>query len=440
MILHGNTRAGGRDLALHLMRTDENDHVEVHEIEGFMADDVFGAFKEVEALSMGTKCLKPLFSLSLSPPRDANLTVKQFENAIAKAEESLGLSGQPRVIVFHEKGDHRDRHCHVVWSRIDAMEMKAIPMPFNRLKMRDVSRELFIEHGHEVPRGLIDKENRDPLNFTLQEYQQAKRVGRDARSIKADIQNAWAGSDSRAALEHALQDKGFRLARGNRRGFVVTDSEGEVYSLPKWLGVKTKAVRERLGSEKDLSALDDVKVAFAKDMALKMEGFQQELKARHHAQVQERKQSRQALIEKQRAERSNALKAINLRQIEEAKARQSKFRKGFKGLWDFVRGENARIKIENEAEAERTQERDAREREALFQKQRDQRQWLTKRQRQQAENLRTQYKGFTDDLARYEGMVAESNGDRREEFKRTRHATSARTPQRSRNRGLEPDL
>ncbi len=50
-------------------------------------------------------------------------------------------------------------------------------MPFNRLKMRDVSRELFIEHGWDVPRGLINAQERNPLNYTLEQYQQAKRAG-----------------------------------------------------------------------------------------------------------------------------------------------------------------------------------------------------------------------------------------------------------------------
>ena len=186
MILHGNARAGARALALHLMRTDENEHVDVYEVSGFMAEDVLGALREIEAQSKGTRYQKPLFSLSLSPPMGADLTDKQFEAAISKAEKALGLKGQPRIVVFHEKGVHRDRHCHVVWSRIDATEMKAIPMPFNRMKMRDVSRELFIENGLHVPEGLIDREKRNPLNFTLEEYQQARRTGRDAKQIKSD--------------------------------------------------------------------------------------------------------------------------------------------------------------------------------------------------------------------------------------------------------------
>ena len=430
MILHGNARGGGQKLAIHLLRTDENDHVAVHEVSGFMAEDVQGAFVEVEALSKGTRCSKPFFSMSLSPPNNADVSAEDFERAIEKSENVLGLSGQPRVIVFHEKGDHRDRHCHVVWSRIDGETMRAIPMPFNRLKMRDVSRELFIEHGHDVPRGLIDREQSNPLNFTLEEYQQAKRVGRDARSIKADIQNSWAGSDSRASLEHALQDKGFRLARGNRRGFVVTDSDGEVYSLPKMLNVKTKAVRERLGSEKELQDIDDVKAAYANDMALKMEGYQQELKTCHQKQAEEREKARQHLVEKQRAERDSALEAINLRQIEEVKARQAKFRSGLSGLWDWMRGENKRIKRENEVDAARALERDKQEREALIQKQRDQRRSLVQHQVQKREKLAAQYQEVSQERAEFERRAEPTRDEQREAFKQRRREAVAPRPAR----------
>ena len=76
MILHGNARAGARALALHLMRTDENEHVDVYEVSGFMAEDVLGALREIEAQSKGTRYQKPLFSLSLSPPMGADLTDK----------------------------------------------------------------------------------------------------------------------------------------------------------------------------------------------------------------------------------------------------------------------------------------------------------------------------------------------------------------------------
>ncbi len=68
MILKASQRGGGWDLAVQLMRTDDNEHVRVHEIRGFAADDLRGAFKEAEAISSATRCRQYLFSLSLSPP------------------------------------------------------------------------------------------------------------------------------------------------------------------------------------------------------------------------------------------------------------------------------------------------------------------------------------------------------------------------------------
>ena len=46
MILKGSQRAGGSQLALHLLKTDENEHVEVHEVSGFMSDTPMEAFNE----------------------------------------------------------------------------------------------------------------------------------------------------------------------------------------------------------------------------------------------------------------------------------------------------------------------------------------------------------------------------------------------------------
>ena len=46
MILKGNQRAGGNQLAIHLLKTEENEHVEVHEVRGFISDAPMDAFKE----------------------------------------------------------------------------------------------------------------------------------------------------------------------------------------------------------------------------------------------------------------------------------------------------------------------------------------------------------------------------------------------------------
>ena len=48
MILKGNQRAGGDELASHLMNAFDNEHVEVAQVRGTVADDLHGAFGEYE--------------------------------------------------------------------------------------------------------------------------------------------------------------------------------------------------------------------------------------------------------------------------------------------------------------------------------------------------------------------------------------------------------
>ncbi|PIX67278.1 MAG: relaxase, partial [Sphingomonadales bacterium CG_4_10_14_3_um_filter_58_15] len=112
--------------------SSENEHVTLHEISGFASNDLAGALKEAEAISRGTKCQKFLYSLSLNPPGKESVETEVFLDTISRVEAKLGLEGQPKAVVFHEKENRR--HCHVVWSRIDADAMKAITLSFPKRK------------------------------------------------------------------------------------------------------------------------------------------------------------------------------------------------------------------------------------------------------------------------------------------------------------------
>lgn len=215
MILEGNERGFGAELARHLLNPKDNDHVTVHGIEGFVADDLLGALAEAEAISGATQCQKYLFSLSLNPPAEADCSVEAFEAAIASVEEKLNLKGQPRAIVFHEKNGRRHAHC--VWSRIDASAMRAINLPHYKRKLGDISRSLYLQHNWEMPEGFRDQAKRDPLNVSRQEAGQAKRLKRDAKALKSMFRDCWQRSDSCASFEAALREHGLLLARGERR-------------------------------------------------------------------------------------------------------------------------------------------------------------------------------------------------------------------------------
>lgn len=96
MILKASQRGGGKQLGQHLSRTDDNEHMEVHEIRGFVSDDVTGAFKEAFAVSKGTQCKQFLFSVSLNPPEHETVSIDVFEDAIQRIEDKNNLHDHPR--------------------------------------------------------------------------------------------------------------------------------------------------------------------------------------------------------------------------------------------------------------------------------------------------------------------------------------------------------
>lgn len=274
MILKASTRGSPIALGRHLMNAQDNEHIEQHEVRGFMADTVLEALHEHEAVARGVKARQTLFSVSLSPPPDVEADIATFEQVIDEIERRNGLVGQPRIVVFHEK--EARRHAHAVWSRIDANSMTCIQHPFFKQRLQEISRETYLEHGWNLPRGLIDKRERDPRNFDLALYQQAKRAGLDPKQIRLAAQEAWAVSDNLASLQQALEARGLYLARGDRKPYAAMTWGGEVMSLPKLLGRPTKQVRERLGDTDSLRSLDDARAYVAEQIAPRLQGLVQE--------------------------------------------------------------------------------------------------------------------------------------------------------------------
>lgn len=361
MILKGSQRSGAVKLAAHLLRLDENDHVELHELRGFSANDLKGALREVEAIAKGTRCRQYLFSLSLNPPETERVTAEAFEAAVDRAEETLGLSRQPRAIVFHEKEGRR--HAHVVWSRIDVEKMKAINLPFYKTKLNGLAKELYLDHGWRLPEGLRDRNKRNPLNFTQSQWQQAKRAKQDASALKLVFRECWSVSDNRASFARALEEQGFLLARGDRRGFVAVDHRGEVYSLSRWTGEKSGALKARLGDPADLPDVEHATATIASRMTEKLRAFIAESDARLDARTREMQKRKAELKERQRAERQALRERQEERARREAVERAARFRKGLRGLWDWVSGKTKRTRGQNEEEAAQAARRDARERE-----------------------------------------------------------------------------
>ncbi|MDD9911219.1 MAG: relaxase [Ahrensia sp.] len=402
MILKGNQRAGGGQLAAHLTNILDNEHVAVHELRGFMADDLHGALNEAYAISRGTKCRQFLFSVSLNPPETENVPVDVFEAAIADIEEKLSLTDQPRAIVFHEKEGRRHAHC--VWSRINVDEMKAINLPHYKLKLRDISRGLYLQHQWKMPRGLANSEERDPLNFSLEEWQQAKRLKVDPRKIKEAMQDAWAMSDSVSAFANALRELGFWLARGDRRGHVAVDINGNVFAIARSVGVRARDIRARLGEADTLPSVEETRSVIHEAVANKLNTF---VEMEHHKvkMVDEVFQlKRRKLVDRQRQIRQEASDALTQRRTAENKQRTARLPTGLKALWFRATGKYRNMKKQIELEAMRCDLRDRVEMARLVQQQLTERRRLKCRHVSERSSYTMQLSDLFDEVAQHQSM------------------------------------
>ena len=343
MIIKASQRSGARNLANHLANTQDNDHVTLHEIRGLAGQSLHAALLEIDAVSKGTQCQQPLFSVSFNPPQDADVKQGQFDAAFAKLEQKLGLTDQPRVVVFHEKEGRR--HCHVVWSRIDVDNMRAINMSHFKNKCTEISRELYLDNGWAMPQGLQNKAERDAFQLANSEWQKLKRHGVDPKEIKSLIQKSWQCSDNSESFKQALKESGLFLARGDKRGFVVVDHTEKVYSLSRHGGIKTKELKTRLRSPDDLPSIALTNVRIRNIYTKEMLGKVNSLKNQHKAQMRPYEEQKLALIKKQRRERSDQQERHRLKRKATMQRVRGRFRKGVMGFFDKVTGKAERLRL-----------------------------------------------------------------------------------------------
>ena len=363
MIIKASQRAGEKQLSTHLLNGESNEVVHVQELRGFVAEDLHGALQEIRALSLANKNIKKtMFSVSFNPPKGETATVADFVDAANRAEQALGLTKVQRGIVLHSKEGRR--HAHVVWSRIDE-NLKAIKLPYYKKKLNDLSRELFLEHGWDLPAGYKNKQQRDVTTVDLSEEQTAKRQKVNAKEIKSRIQALWKKADDLEGFTQALQQNVFALAKGSKRSFVLVDIHGDVRSLSRTLAIKAKDVKTKLGDGEDLQTVEEAKHTFTQSHKEEYTRQHNELIQRHNAQTMPFKQQIQTLVKKHKAERK-ALQAFQEnRQIQERNARQAQYQTGLRKVWQFVTGQYHQQKKKHEAEYLASLERDTLEKEEL---------------------------------------------------------------------------
>ncbi|MCB1984147.1 MAG: relaxase [Burkholderiales bacterium] len=387
-------------------------------------------------MSRGTKCSKFLFSVSLNPPENEDVSVDKFENALDRIEGKLGFEGQSRVVVFHEKEGRRHAHC--VWSRIDTVEMKAVHMAHFKRKLMDVSKQLYLENDWDMPKGYIDQNLKNPLNYTRQEWQQALRTGQNPKDIKSALQDSWAISDNRKSFERALQDRGYYLAKGDRRGYVAVDLHGEVYSLSRQIGIKKAELSKKLGKAEALPSVEETKNTVSSDLTKQFKKFNDELKLKHKQEMEPLIHARHAMVQRHRDARESQRLAHEKRWQSEELERSARLRKGFKGIWDRLTGSHQKTRDKNEKETQKCQLRDQNEKETLISSQLAERRKLQDQLQQLRNEQNDERKDFFSDMDQQY-----KNIERQEEIKELYEQETLRSQQTINNKdtmGYEPEM
>jgi len=262
MIISGGSRGNWRFFSKHLMNTKDNERVRVVEFRGVGADNVLDAFREMDAVASGTRCHNFFYHADMNPRENEHLTPEQWDKAVDTLERNLGLDGQPRFVVEHEKEGRV--HRHVIWSRIDVDSMTARNDSLTYRKHEQAAREIEKQCGLEPVASVLTKDRdtdrpaRRPKNW---EKFRGTKSGLDPEQVEKEVTALWHESDTSTAFQSALKENGYILCKGDRRDFCIVDPAGDEHSLARRIsGARAAEIRERL-KDIDRDALPTVEEA-----------------------------------------------------------------------------------------------------------------------------------------------------------------------------------
>jgi hypothetical protein len=245
MIINGNSRGNAAQLADHLLRADQNESIRLYETRGTVAGDARAALREMEAHGASLNCKRPLYHASISPEAHTPLTDPQIRIAVDTLAAALDLEHQPRIVIVHRKKDRE--HIHVVWSRVDQERQRTISDSWNYRHHEQAARTLEALFGHRPVPSSDERHRKRRRTQRDYEARQQERTGVSPSSVTNEITAIWCKSGRGPAFRSMLEAAGYRLARGDRRVFVVIDRAGNAHSLARRLGVPTGILRARLG-------------------------------------------------------------------------------------------------------------------------------------------------------------------------------------------------
>ncbi len=330
MIIKSSARGYAGSLAKHLGNREENERVFVTNSRGLVLENnqnISEALNDLDALSSTQK--KGLYHVMMNP--DQSLTSQEWSRVWQEYEGEYNLQQQQFIEVTHEKKGRL--HRHRIYNRIQE-DGKGINTWHNYLRNEKIARKLEYLLNHQITVGKhnravvkqLEKEGHHEIVQWMNEQQaqeqprpvadkshadrqQEQRTKLSVEQVKSDLQAAYQATDNGRAFEAAIAEKGYLLAKGDKRDFVIVDPMGEVHSPRRRLGVKAKELRQRWQDLKaeQMPTVEQVKNRLNPQRQIKQEWQEKDLDAQiaelsHECQSRKQKleQLKQQLREQQR--------------------------------------------------------------------------------------------------------------------------------------------
>lgn len=313
MIIKGASRSCVWWWAQHFENTEENERVTLAKSDGLVSDNILDLMREMQGHAQGTSCKNFMWIGVLNPGPNERLTEEGWEKAREILEKHRGYQGQPYFVVEHEKNGYV--HRHLVMSRIDTENMRALPDGLDAKICHAAAREIEDQLGLQRVVGPFDREpgtprpKRAPKNWEMYRGMTTKI---DPRDITAEVTHLYQQSDSGKAFQAALEDHGYRLVTG-RRGLLILDSAGKDHSLARRIdGVTAKELNAFMG-DVDRQALPTLEQGKAQFQERKITGLEAD-RATVREEIQWQEALAKAAIDRERTEKRFVAPEDNYRQ------------------------------------------------------------------------------------------------------------------------------
>ncbi len=187
-----------------------------------------------------------VYAYSLAWAIGENPKQAEQEQCALETLKALGLKDHQALIVAHDDTDHK--HIHVLANLVHPEKGTIASVHNDALTLSEWAED------YELKRGVVHCPARIKNNDLREQGEYVKHKP-DKAYVSDSVQALYSASGNGAQFRDALEDIGYQLGRGDRRGFIIMDDGGGVHSLSRQLkGQRAKDIKAFM-SDLDLSAL-----------------------------------------------------------------------------------------------------------------------------------------------------------------------------------------